>query len=63
MLTSTAQSLSRGKAVLITERQHLKYILNLADRAYILDKGHIQFHRGTKELWQNGEFKPKYLAM
>ena len=53
----------RGMTVLITEQQHLKYILDLADRVYILDKGHIQFQGGIKELWQNEEFKRKYLAV
>ena len=53
----------RGITVLITEQQHLKYILDLADRVYILDKGHIQYHGGIKELWQNEEFKRKYLAV
>jgi branched-chain amino acid transport system ATP-binding protein len=63
MLTTTDQSLSRGMTVLITEQQHLKYILDLADRVYILDKGHIQFQGGIRELWQNEEFKRKYLAV
>ena len=53
----------RGITVLITEQQHLKYILDLADRVYILDKGHIQYHGGIKELWRNEEFKRKYLAV
>jgi len=53
----------RGMTALITEQQHLKYILDLADRVYILDKGHIQFQGGIKELWQNEEFKRKYLAV
>jgi branched-chain amino acid transport system ATP-binding protein len=53
----------RGMTVLITEQQHLKYILELADRVYLLDKGHIQFQGGIKELWQNEEFKRKYLAV
>jgi branched-chain amino acid transport system ATP-binding protein len=54
---------TRGITVLITEQQHLKYILDLADRVYILDKGHIQYHGGISELWQNEEFKRKYLAV
>jgi branched-chain amino acid transport system ATP-binding protein len=54
---------TRGVTVLITEQQHLKYILDLADRVYILDKGHIQYHGGISELWQNEEFKRKYLAV
>jgi ABC-type branched-subunit amino acid transport system ATPase component len=37
--------------------------LDLADRVYILDKGHIQYQGGIKELWQNEEFKRKYLAV
>jgi len=53
----------RGITILITEQQHLKYILDLADRVYILDKGHIQYQGGIKELWQNEEFKRKYLAV
>jgi len=53
----------QGITILITEQQHLKYILDLADRVYVLDKGHIQYQGGIKELWQNEEFKRKYLAV
>jgi branched-chain amino acid transport system ATP-binding protein len=51
-----------GMTVLLSE-QNVKFSLKHADRAYIVDSGHIKYQGSIKELEKNEEVKKRYLAV
>lgn len=53
---------SIGISILIAE-QNLKSALKIADRCYVLEKGHVCYEGSADEFSQNHEVKQKYLAV
>lgn len=51
-----------GVTILLVE-QNVHHALKLADRAYVLETGHIKLHGTGKELLNNPEVKKTYLGM
>lgn len=53
---------SIGISILIAE-QNLKSALKVADRCYVLEKGHVCYEGSSEEFYQNDEVKQKYLSV
>ena len=51
-----------GVTLLIAD-QNVKFARRVADRGYIMEKGHIRFSGRLEELWANEEIVRKYLAV
>lgn len=51
-----------GKTVLLAE-QHLQMALNVGDRHYIIDNGHLVFQGTSEEIQTNEEIKTTYLGV
>ena len=51
-----------GKTVLLAE-QHLQMALNVGDRHYIIDNGHLVFQGTSREIQDNEEIKATYLGI
>jgi branched-chain amino acid transport system ATP-binding protein len=51
-----------GKTVLLAE-QHLQMALNVGDRHYIIDNGHLVFNGTSAEIQANEEIKATYLGV
>jgi branched-chain amino acid transport system ATP-binding protein len=51
-----------GKTVLLAE-QHLQMALNVGDRHYIIDNGHLVFQGTSAEIQANEEIKATYLGV
>ena len=53
---------SAGVAILLSE-QNLHFAMDVADRAYIIEKGGIRFQGTMQELSANAEVQAQYLAV
>ena len=53
---------SQGVAILLSE-QNLHFAMEVADRAYIIEKGRIRFSGTMAELAANAEAQQQYLAV
>jgi branched-chain amino acid transport system ATP-binding protein len=53
---------AQGVAILLSE-QNLRFAREVADRAYIIEKGRIRFGGSMAELDANGEVRAQYLAI
>jgi branched-chain amino acid transport system ATP-binding protein len=51
-----------GKTILLAE-QHLQMALNVGDRHYIIDNGHLVFHGTSADIQANEEIKATYLGV
>jgi branched-chain amino acid transport system ATP-binding protein len=51
-----------GMTVLLSE-QNVKFSLKHADRAYIVDSGHIKYQGSIAELEKDEDVKKRYLAV
>ena len=51
-----------GLTILLAE-QNVDFSLNLADRVYVLEKGHIRFHGTTREFRADDAIRHQYLAL
>jgi branched-chain amino acid transport system ATP-binding protein len=51
-----------GLTILFSE-QNLQFATKISDRAYIIEKGRIQFHGTIQELENNSEIQKKYLMI
>jgi branched-chain amino acid transport system ATP-binding protein len=52
---------NRGMTILLVEEK-IPFALSLADRAYIMDKGRIEYSGGVEELGQEREILYRYLG-
>jgi branched-chain amino acid transport system ATP-binding protein len=52
----------QGLTILLCE-QNAKFALKLADRAYILEKGHVRFSGSIEALHQNDDVRRQYLGL
>jgi branched-chain amino acid transport system ATP-binding protein len=53
---------SDGLTILLAE-QNVDFSLNLADRVYVLEKGHIRYEGSTREFRENASIRQQYLAL
>jgi len=53
---------AQGQTIVIVE-QNVRAALSLADRAYVLDKGHIVFEGSTQDLRGSSEIMNRYLGV
>jgi branched-chain amino acid transport system ATP-binding protein len=51
-----------GLTILLVE-QKLSFVLEVADYAYVMNKGRIVYDSTPEELWRNGDVKTKYLGI
>jgi branched-chain amino acid transport system ATP-binding protein len=51
-----------GKTILLSE-QNLHFSLQLADRAYIIEKGEIKYEGGVADLRDNTQIREEYLMI
>ncbi|HMB86716.1 MAG TPA: ATP-binding cassette domain-containing protein, partial [Methylomirabilota bacterium] len=51
-----------GLTILLAE-QNVDFSLDLADRVYVLEKGHIRFHGTAREFRANDAIRHQYLAL
>jgi branched-chain amino acid transport system ATP-binding protein len=51
-----------GQTILFSE-QNVKFATLTSDRAYVIDKGTIQYHGSIEELSADEEIKKKYLMI
>ena len=51
-----------GLTILLAE-QNVGFSLDLADRVYILEKGHIRFEGTAREVRDNDTIRQQYLAL
>ncbi len=62
-LTSQVRRLKmEGMPILLSE-QNSSFTLKLSNRAYILEKGHVQWNGQVSELRENPEIMKKYLGV
>ena len=53
---------AEGLSILLSE-QNLRFAIDVADRAYIIEKGHVRFHGSIAELQANEQVRSQYLAV
>ena len=53
---------SDGLTILLAE-QNVEFSLNLADRVYVLEKGHIRYEGSAREFRDNPAIRQQYLAL
>jgi branched-chain amino acid transport system ATP-binding protein len=53
---------SDGLTILLAE-QNVDFSLNLADRVYVLEKGHIRYEGSAREFRENASIRQQYLAL
>jgi branched-chain amino acid transport system ATP-binding protein len=51
-----------GLTILLAE-QNVDFCLDLADRVYVLEKGHIRYHGSAREFRENESIRHQYLAL
>ena len=62
-MAATIQELKRmGLTVLLSE-QNLRFATKLAERAYIIEKGHIRYEGTMQELAENEDVRNAYLTV
>jgi branched-chain amino acid transport system ATP-binding protein len=62
-LAEQIKSLSEQKITLLLSEMGLGLAVNISHRAYVIDKGQLQWSGTCEELKQNEELKIKYLAL
>ena len=53
---------AEGLTILLAE-QNVEFSLNLADRVYVLEKGHIRYEGSAREFRDNPAIRQQYLAL
>jgi branched-chain amino acid transport system ATP-binding protein len=59
---SLARLKTAGLTILLAE-QNLEFIRSLANRGYIVDKGHVVYAGPVRDLWERKEMSVRYLAV
>ena len=62
LVEAIRQIRKEGVTLLIAD-QNVKFARRVADRGYIMEKGHIRFSDRLEELWANEDIVRKYLAV
>jgi branched-chain amino acid transport system ATP-binding protein len=63
MLLDALERIRKGGVTILLADQNLKFAREVADRAYILEKGAIAYEGAMAELWRDEEVVKKYLAV
>jgi len=62
-MTSTNHELKREGLTIILSEQNLRFATKLADRAYIIEKGHIRYEGTMKDLAEDEDVRNAYLTV
>ena len=62
-LVEAIRQIRREGVTLLIADQNVKFARRIADRGYIMEKGHIVFSGPLEELWASEEIVRKYLAV
>ena len=62
LVEAIRQIRAEGVTLLVAD-QNVKFARRIADRGYIMEKGHIRFSGPLEELWANEEIVRRYLAV
>ena len=62
-MTSTIHELKREGLTIILSEQNLRFATKLADRAYIIEKGHIRYEGTMKDLAEDEDVRNAYLTV
>ena len=63
MLLDALERIRKEGVTILLADQNLKFAREVADRAYILEKGAIAYGGAMTDLWRNEEIVKKYLAV
>jgi len=62
-LTGAIAQIQKEGVTLLVADQNVKFARRVADRGYIMEKGHIRYSGHLEELWANEEVVKRYLAV
>jgi branched-chain amino acid transport system ATP-binding protein len=62
-LTEAIAEIQKEGVTLLVADQNVKFARRVADRGYIMEKGHIRYSGRLEELWANEEVVKRYLAV
>ena len=62
LVEAIRQIRAEGVTLLVAD-QNVKFARRIADRGYIMEKGHIRFSGPLEELWANEEIVRSYLTL
>jgi branched-chain amino acid transport system ATP-binding protein len=62
-LTEAIGQIQKEGVTLLVADQNVKFARRVADRGYIMEKGHIRYSGRLEELWANEEVVKRYLAV
>jgi branched-chain amino acid transport system ATP-binding protein len=62
LVGAIGQIQKEGVTLLVAD-QNVKFARRVADRGYIMEKGHIRYSGRLDELWANEEVVKRYLAV
>ena len=62
-MTATIQELKREGLTIILSEQNLRFATKLADRVYIIEKGHIRYEGTMKDLAEDEDVRNAYLTV
>ena len=62
LVDAIRQIRNEGVTLLVAD-QNLKFARRVADRGYIMEKGHIRYSDRLEELWANADIVRRYLAV
>jgi branched-chain amino acid transport system ATP-binding protein len=62
LIEAIHQIRQEGVTLLVAD-QNIKFARRIADRAYIMEKGHIRYSGSVEELWANEDIVRSYLAV
>ena len=62
LIEAIGQIQKEGVTLLVAD-QNVKFARRVADRGYIMEKGHIRYSGRLEELWSNEEVVRRYLAV
>jgi branched-chain amino acid transport system ATP-binding protein len=63
MLGEMIRRLTREVVTVLLPEQHVKCVVRVADRAYVIDTGRIRCSGSARALWDDDEIKRRYPAM
>jgi branched-chain amino acid transport system ATP-binding protein len=62
-IRETLQDIKRSETTVVLAEQNAKLALEVGDRHYIIDNGHIRFEGRSQEISENEEIKTTYLGV
>ena len=62
-MTRTINALKREGLTVLLSEQNLGFAASLADRAYVIESGHIRFEGSMKTLLDDSELRQRHLSL